>query len=99
MDDRERWLAASHAMQSGVAAEMQLAQDHGERHPSTEPKHLRVGINNALCDHAALVKLLIAKGLITEAEYLKAIADAMEEEKQFYEKRLSNIYGKPITLG
>ena len=70
--------------------------DH--RKSATEPKHLGVGINSAMVDHGALVKLLIDKGVITHAEYMKAIADAMEGEKSRYEKTLSKHFGKTITL-
>ena len=91
---QERYLAAAHAMQSGVAMEMNLPG----RHAATEPKHLRVGVNSAMADHGALVKLLISKGLITEDEYLEAIADGMEREQQAYEDRLSQHYGRPISL-
>lgn len=95
MDDAQRYTEAAHGMQSGVAMEMNL--DH--RKSATEPKHLRVGINAAMVDHGALAKLLIDKGIITDAEYMKAIADAMEAEKAAYEKRLSEHFGKTITLG
>lgn len=81
--DYERYLAACHAMQSGVAHTMNLNPD-GE----TSPKHLRVGINSAMCNEAALVRLLIAKGVITEAEHAKEIADEMEREVDRYEKRI-----------
>jgi hypothetical protein len=90
----ERYMAAAHAMQSGVAAAMNVNDQSLE----TSPKHLRVGVNSAMCDHAALVRLLIAKGLFTEAEYNKEIADEMEREKARYERELSEHYGKPITL-
>lgn len=80
-----RWMAASHAMQSGVAMEM------NHRPELTQPKHLRVGVNTALADHGSLVRLLIAKGIITELEYLEAIAEGMEREKANYETALSNI--------
>ena len=61
--DRDRYLKAAHAMQTGVALEM-------SRHAApTEPKHLRVGVNAAMSDQAGLVKLLIAKGIFTEDEY------------------------------
>ena len=93
-EDDERWRAASHAMQSGVAMEMNLP----DRQSATEPKHLRVGINAAMSDHAGLVKLLVDKGLITNEEYMKAIADQMEIEKADYEARLSAHFGKKITL-
>lgn len=92
--DRERYLRALHAMQSGVAMEMGLP----ERQKATEPKHLRTWINVAMCDHAALVKVLVAKGIITDAEYFAALADQVEEEVRRYEQRLSEATGSRITL-
>lgn len=80
--EAQRWAAAAHAMQSGVAYEMSKGNDH-----ATTPKHLRVGVNSAMSDHGGLVKLLIAKGLFTEEEYLTAIADAMEDEVRLYRER------------
>jgi hypothetical protein len=80
--DGQRYLDAAHAMQTGVALEM----EHGES--ATEPKHLRVGVNAAMCDHAALVRLLVARGLITEEEYAREIADEMEREVERYRDRL-----------
>lgn len=88
----ERWHAAAHGMQTGVAWE------HGRGSDDGTPKHLRVGINTALSDHAGLVRLLIKKGLITEEEYLEAIADAMEEERDRYEKRIMAEHGVSIKL-
>lgn len=82
MNDFERYTEAAHAMQTGVA----MAMERGT--PSVQPKHLRVGINVAMCDHAALVQLLVEKGLITEEEYAKAIADEMEREVERYRQRL-----------
>ena len=90
-----RWHAAAHAMQSGVAMEM----NDPDRASSTEPKHLRVGINTALVDHGSLVRLLIAKGVITDVEYHQAITEGMEAEKESYERRLTEKHGRKITLG
>jgi len=84
MTDRERYEAALHAMQTGVAMWMEF--DPKE----TSPKHLRVGINSALCDSTALAKVLIAKGAISEEEYIKALADQMEEEVSRYAQRLAD---------
>lgn len=92
MTDKARYEAACHAMQSGVAMEMNI------RPQPTEPKHLRVGVNAAMADHAALARLLVAKGVFTEAEYLKEIADEMEREKVRYETALSTHFSKKITL-
>ena len=90
--DRARYKAALHAMQSGVA--MAMERDH----KPTSPKHLRVGVNVALCDHAALVRLLMKKGLFTEEEYFSAIADQMEQERARYEVMLTELLDAKITL-
>jgi len=79
---RERYLAAAHAMQTGVAFTM-----HSDP-KQTDPKHLRVGINAAMVEHGALIGLLLEKRLITMEEYYKALADKMEEEVQSYAERL-----------
>ena len=77
------YLDAMHGMQSGVAHEMNVSARAG----ATDPKHLRVGVNATMCDHAALARLLIAKGLIAEAEYLEAIRVQMNEELAQYQER------------
>ena len=84
--------AALHAMQTGVGFEME------QRSRPTEPKHLRVGVNTALCDQAGLIRLLVSKGIITEEEYLDAITAEMNAEVERYEKRLSEKTGSNITL-
>jgi len=63
-----------HAMQSGVAMKMNYEP------AETSPKQLRVGVNSAMCDHAALVRVLIEKGILTEAEYMAAITNEMGRE-------------------
>jgi hypothetical protein len=91
MRDFARHRAAQGKMQAGVAFDK--TQDQSQ-------KHERVGINTALCDHSALVKLLISKGIITQEEYAKAIADEMEAEVKRYEQKLSEQKGGvKITLG
>ena len=92
MTDNERYQAACHAMQSGVAMKMNF---NGKE---TEPKHLRVGINAAMSDSAALVYLLIAKGVFTLEEYHKAIADQMEAEVAMYKDEISREYGARVDL-
>jgi hypothetical protein len=78
-EDRKRYMAAAHAVQSAVAFTMG---------PETEPKHLRVGIDLTKSDQGALATLLIEKRVFTEAEYFKALADAMEREKTMRETEL-----------
>lgn len=94
MTDAERYLAAAHAMQSGVAMEMKTIS--GQR--AADPKHLRAGINAAMVEHGALVKLLMDKGIITQEEYTKAIADGMEAEQRKYEALLADFFGHPVSL-
>lgn len=89
-----RWQAAAHGMQSGVAYEQNIPS----RYAATTPKHLRVGVNTALVDHAALVELLIGKGIISRVEYLEAIADGMEAEVKRYEASIEKEAGVKVTL-
>lgn len=93
--------AALHAVQSGVKAEIAFenrANVHADLR-SSGPKHLRTGVNSALCNSAAIARLLIAKGVFTEAEYHEAVATQMETEKARLETHLSRIYGTKVTLG
>jgi hypothetical protein len=96
LDDlRARYLALSHAIQTGVAYE--LPKDGR----SATPKHLRTGLDIAMVEHGALVRLLIKKGLITEEEYFEEVIAGLEDEKRQYEERLQQLYGgkTKITLG
>jgi len=83
-----------HAVQSGVAACISV----GRVPDDTTPKHLRTGINLTKCDHAALVLLLVRKGLITELEYFEAVRDMVKKEVADYESILSKIVGKKVGL-
>ena len=88
----ERYEAAMHSMQAGVALQMQY--DLLE----TNPKHLRVGINSAMLESNAIGELLIKKGLITEEEYMIAITEAAEKEADRYQEHLTDITGANVTL-
>lgn len=92
-DHPQRYLAAMHSVQSGVAAKMTV-------HPNeVDPKHLRTGVNSALINVSALANLLMKMGVITEEQYMQAIADGAEQEKARYEEWLSEYYGTAIQLG
>jgi len=92
--DVDRYAAAMHAVQSGVAMEIDAAvEGHG-----TTPKHLRVGINSALIGQAALAGLLIERGLFTIDDYEAALATEAELEQTRYEQRLSDEFGTTVTL-
>jgi len=90
----ERYAKAAHAMQTGVKMiqnfEHSEMSSHNTFEASDSPKHLRVGVNAIMCDHTALVKLLINKGLFTGLEYATALADEMELEVKRYEKRIQD---------
>ena len=83
----ERWRAAAHAVQSGVAAEQYLGSNDGS------PKHLRTGLNLVMRDLSSLARLLMSKGVFTPEEFYKAIAEGMEEEARSYEERLKQALG------
>jgi hypothetical protein len=89
---QKEYYALLHAMQTGVAYTLEKDPTSGT------PKHLRTGVNSAMCDNAALVKLLIAKGIITWSEYYTAIRDELKEEVGRYERKLREHYGANIKL-
>jgi len=91
-EKRARYKALLHAMQTGVAYVM--AKDGGE----TTPKHLRVGINAAMVEHAALANILIKKGIISEEEYVDQLIIELEREVESYKRMLSNLYGANIDI-
>ena len=86
-EKRTKYLQLCHAMQSGVAAKMN--RDNSD----TLPKHLRVGVNFAMVDSAALATLLMKKGIITEEEYYDALIERMQAEVAAYEAWLNESYG------
>lgn len=91
---KQEYARLAHAMQSGVAFEQSRGSNDGS------PKHLRVGVNAAMSDMGGLVDLLIAKGVITETEYLEAIVTRMRAEVASYEARANaQVGGAHITFG
>jgi len=90
---KARYQAALHAVQSGVRMLIELGDT------LAEPKHLRVGVDSAMVNDAALVRLLIKKGVITEREYFELLVEAAEEERASYERELTEKLGKTVTLG
>lgn len=87
----QRYAQLAHAIQSGI--------EYDKNEFEREHKHLRLGINTAHTDHAALVSLLMRKGVITEDEYWDALLESLEREVERYEKALSKAYGANIKLG
>lgn len=94
LDELAKELASlQHAVQSGVA--MKIKYDG----LSIRPKQLRVGVNSALVFNAALVRLLVDKGVFTQEEYAEAAVQEMAEEVTRYENELTKLTGTKITLG
>lgn len=89
MTDTDRYHRAVHCIQAGSKLE---AAKTGEHHDS------RTGINIAFRDHASIVELLVAKGLIARDEVTKALADGAEVEVRRLERELSVAGGPTITL-
>lgn len=92
----ERYERAAHAMQSGVKGHMEFSP--GGMSVDTMPKHLRTGLNSAMVETSVLGRLMLEKKLITREEYLRTLADVMEEEAHRYETMLSEITGVVIKL-
>lgn len=87
----DKWMEyrrLAHALQSGVAMTMNYDSK------DTEPKHLRTGLNLALVHDDAVVRLLIAKGIFTEEEYVDSINAALQEEVTRYEQSLNETIAK-----
>lgn len=80
MTDKERYMAAAHAMQSAVKFEIET----GAASDAT-PKGLRVGVNSAMVETGTLVKILTDKGVFTIDEWWSALADMMENEVAMFE--------------
>ncbi len=97
LSDREKELAEEmqalqHAMQSGIKMLMEYEII------STDPKHLRTGVNSALVFNATVVNLLVEKGIITREEYIEATVKDLRAEVKMYEKEISEHLGYNITL-
>jgi hypothetical protein len=110
MPGRDKGLSyaeAAHAMQSGVAMELQLnIKDAIKDLPPGElsdmalkawhdgaHKHLRVGVNSAMVEHGALAELLVSKGIIGHEEYVESLRLMMNEEVCRYEDDLQKRLG------
>lgn len=84
---------ALHGIQTGVKFEME--RGHSTAHT---PKHLRVGIDSAMVNDAALAHLLVKKGVFTQEEYAEELRLEANRELDRYEDRILEIYGVRITL-
>lgn len=90
----KQYLAACHAMQTGVATLMAL--DPAE----TSPKHLRVGVNCAMASVDALANLLIDAGLVTREEWAERLTAEINAKMESYREQIARRVppGTKITL-
>jgi hypothetical protein len=89
-DLSQRLTTLTAQMQSGVAFTQQADWENAGIHPTyaSELKHLRVGVNSALVQMAALARILERAGICTTEEYLESCCLEMEREVDRYEQYL-----------
>lgn len=80
-----------HSLAHAITQDMGISPDNF--------KHLRVGVNMALVDSGALMKLLVDKGVITQEEVWEALIAGLEAEVERYRSLLSERTGAIINLG
>lgn len=102
MSTAERYLLLSHKMQAGVKWDQETdprkATVHLNPGLTDHFKHERTGINGARVETAALVKLMIEKGVFTEDEWWRTACEVMQGEVDKYETILAQRLGFKVTL-
>lgn len=94
----ERYTSAVHRVQSAIA--LRFGQELAGVLPSIVRrfKHNRVGIDMAKAEQGELARLLIAKGVFTEEEYLEAMSVAAEREADLQAEATRRECGLPDTV-
>lgn len=97
----EMLVSLQRRMQSGVAATYETALVKAGVPPiiARELKHLRVGVNTAQTETAAIVLALEEKGILTVDEYFRACITMMGEEVERYTEQVRKKYGPGASLG
>ena len=80
---------AGHRIQTAIAVLMGRDPDFS----LVQPKHLRTGLDLSKSDMGGLARLLIAKGVFTEEEYIEAITNAAEREADDWERMVQAVLG------
>lgn len=88
----DKYAANAHAMQSGIAA--LITRDA----TLANAKHMRVGVNMAMVEIAALVDLLVKKGVFTQHEVGEAILEQQEKEILKYRQEYAARVGVPVDM-
>lgn len=87
-----------HAMQTGVRYEIEKTLPNLPPDVQQHLKHLRVGINSAMCEVSAMLWVLVDKGLVTHEEYFLRLNRLLQQEVEMYEAKLTKLYGAKVTL-
>ena len=108
---QQRYMAALHAVQTGIEYRRQYDRKFvEEKHllvgivsnevtdAAQNELLIRARITERQMEQAALARLLIAKGIFTEEQYIEVLAKEAEKEKATYERELRQHYGAKITL-
>jgi hypothetical protein len=95
-----RMTALLHKIQTGIlfTREWEEMQGIPDDRRSTGPKHLRVGVDQALIEHGALCALLIEKGIIKAKDYYETQIEFLERDVEAYTERLKERFGANFTL-
>lgn len=90
-----------HKIQTGIKFlhEKEVRDGVPEDRQFCGPKHNRVGIDNALIEHGALVALLIEKGIIKYKDYMDTYIEFLERDLERYQKRVHDAYGPNVSIG
>ena len=103
-DFNDRYAALAHALQTGVAHTIELDEKDVKSgkiswtQPGHSQKMLRTGVNMAMIETGAIVRILIEKDVFTLEEYQAHLARMMEEEIARYEADLSQRMGVKVSL-
>lgn len=89
-----RYHAHGHAIQTGIKVLMETGNAR-----QCETKHMRTGIDLSKVDHAALVELLVEKGLFTRTEYFRKLEMMAARERERYQDEVQRVLGPKFTLG
>lgn len=92
-EKQKRYMELAHSIQ--CAAGFMIEAGYSKE---GTPKHLRTGVNMAMCEHGGLVTLLVKKGIITEDEYFDSVLETLERELQSYKDKAKEVTGADIEF-
>lgn len=88
-----------HAMQTGVAHVLGHLMPSGSDVLTRELKHMRVGVNSAMCQVAALAEVLAEAGVVDLADVVARQVQKLNADVRRYEQELEEKFGVKVRLG